>query len=113
MGPIRDREDRSMKIIDLDALLVGILPRLSSRRAAAVVGMNPRSLQRLLTDPDAVLRPQTLWLIEHQRTTVAKSRIRERLMELLAAADIAGVENEVVGACLEDAHVKVTGKRIE
>lgn len=106
-------KDRSMNTLDLDALLTGILPRLSTRRAAAIIGMNVRSLQRLLTDPDAELRPQTLMLIEHQRAAVAKSGIRERLTELLAAADLAGVEPEVVGAWLEDAHIKATGKLIE
>lgn len=97
----------------LDEMFAGILPRFSTRRAAAVLQMNHRSVQRMLTEIHVTIRPDKMALIEGQRTAVASSRIREMLTEVLAAADIAGVDPEVVGAWLEDAHIKVTGKLIE
>lgn len=114
--PLADHNVRGRSLTHFKLALV--FPEWSSNRIARWLGINPRTLQRMLSkDPDVAERnkiPDDLaGKIAHQQSALNQYNLGEELDITIRNAKRFNIDDEVIGAWLAHRYKKLLGRDID
>lgn len=96
----------------------GIFPEWSSNRISRWLGINPRTLQRMLSKkPEIQARNQMPGALRarigDQQEAVTEFELGKRIDDLIARATAAGIDDEVLAAWLAHRYKRLMGREID
>lgn len=96
--------------------LGGVFPEWSSNRMAKWLGINPRTLQRMLSRRPEIRQKVPDGLMQRigdQRNAVSEFELGDQIDDLIKRAQRNGIDDEVIGAWLAHRYKKLMGRDVD